>query len=114
MAEHPGGSRKGRGVKRPTRKQRRLHPPWADVERALSESVPTIFPIDGAPPVQVFVAEGGVCLGLRTPYSPREEDPVGLPGELEFRATSVRGEPVCELTTGNRALFGVFYQFALS
>jgi hypothetical protein len=93
---------------------RRVHPSWDEIKGFMDADDPTLHPIDGTPPVSIFLDPRGPRIGLRTPLPEGDVAGVHPLAEIEIRVTSFHSKRQLEVSTGNPGLFPYFFVFALS
>lgn len=94
--------------------RRRLHPSWDELRGFLESDAPSLHPIDGEPPVSIFIDPAAPRLGLRIPLGGDDFTQEAPLAEIEIRTGLINGERTLEIATSNPILFPIFFPFVLT
>ncbi len=88
------------------------HLTWENFHGMIAAGVPAIHRVAGAPLVDIFVAERGLRIGLRTPLSGDTSAPPSPLTAVSVQVAWYEGVRYLEVTTSQDQLYPEFYSFA--
>ena len=82
---------------------------WENLRRLVEAGVPATEPIQGSPPLEIFVEAAGSRIGLLAPVERVEAPPSTRYADVRIRLVEVHGRPHVEISTASRALYHEFH-----